>query len=114
MTIIIIIIIKVTCQEGDGDVKLFNADTERNVMHATMFSSPSKALCLSSLAAVGLLYHNYQLRDFTNYLLRSMTKGHNGFTHSQWTSLQSKEGGTLYTHKNKTMVRSTRFFFVFF
>lgn len=69
--------------------------------------SYSKALCLSSLQPLDfctLASDNsvsyYQLHLFTIKLFAQLyDKGHNGFTHSQCTSLQSKVEGTLYKKK---------------
>ncbi len=77
-------------------------------MHAIFFLF--KGTVSFQFAAVRLLYvdigksvANYQLHLCTIKLFAQLyDKGHNGFTHSQCTSLQSKVGGTLY---KKTMVR---------
>lgn len=69
-------------------------------MHATIFLF--KGTVSFQFAAVRLLYVGnsvayYQLHLFTIKLFAQLyDKGHNGFTHSQCTSLQSKVGGTLY------------------
>lgn len=83
-------------------------------MHATIFLF--KGTVSFQFAAVRLMYVSvgnsvayYQLHIFTikTNLTRLYDKGHNGFTHSQCTSLQSKIGETLY---KKKMVR-LKFFF---
>lgn len=79
--------------------------------------SYSKALCLSSLLlsdfctlASGISVAHYQLHLFTIKLFAQLyDKGHNGFTHSQCTSLQSKVEGMLYKKKDD----QTCFFFLF-
>lgn len=77
-------------------------------MHATIFFF--KGTVSFQFAAVRFPYvatENslvfYQLRVFTIRLISQLhDRGHNGFTHSQCTNLQSKEGETLYTNIFKT------------
>lgn len=76
-------------------------------MHATIFLF--KGTVSFHFAAVRLLYIGigncvvyYQLHLCTIKLFAQLyDKGHNGFTHSQCTSLQSKVGGTLYKKKKE-------------
>lgn len=85
-------------QQEYGDVKLFNRQTLRGMECMPPFSY-SKALCRSSLLlsdfctlASGALLVTISYDFFTIKLsARLYDKGHNGFTHSQCTSLQSKE-----------------------
>lgn len=75
------------------------ASGHREKWNARRLFSPSKGtvssftLYLSSAA-------DYQLHLFTQLLDRVYHKGHNGFTHSRCTSLQSNVGGTLYNNNN--------------
>ncbi len=81
-------------------------------MHAIIFLF--KGTVSFQFAAVRLLYVGnsvayYLLHLFTIKLFAQLyDKGHNGFTHSQCTSLQSKVEGTLYKKR-----RSDFFFFTF-
>lgn len=71
--------------------------------------SYSKALCLSSLQLLDVCtlalensVSHYQLHLFTIKLSDQLyDKGHNGFTHSQCTSLQSKVGEHCTIKKKK-------------
>lgn len=85
--------------------------------HATI--TYLKALCCSSwlpsdlcTLVSGTLSHsiNY-MASLWNYLLNSMTKGHNGFTHSQCTSLQSTVDRTLH---NKQNIKTWHLFILFY
>lgn len=75
------------------------ASGHREKWNAPRLFSPSKgtvssfSLFLSSAA-------DYQLHLFTQLLDPVYHKGHNGFTHSRCTSLQSNVGGTLYNNNN--------------
>ena len=71
-------------------------------MHATTFLF--KGTVSFQFAAVRLLYVGKFCRilsatSFHKLFPRLYDKGHNGFTHSQCTSLQSKVWGTLYKKK---------------
>ena len=106
-------------RQEEGDVKTFNGQTLRGMECMPSFFL-FKGTVSFQLAAVRLLYvdvrnSNYQLHLFTIKLFAQLyDKGHNGFTHSQCTSLQSKVGGTLYKEKMVRLVFSffyTLFFF---
>lgn len=80
--------------------------------------SYSKALCLSSLQLLDVCtlalensVSHYQLHLFTIKLSDQLyDKGHNGFTHSQCTSLQSKVGEHCTKKKKKKMVHNDSLF----
>lgn len=83
-------------QREDGDVKLFNGQTLRGMECMPPFSY-SKALCRSSLLlsdfctlALGLLSLTTSY-NFSQTICLILWQRTHGFTHSQCTSLQSKE-----------------------
>lgn len=95
-----------------GRCETFNGQTLRGMKCMPSFSY-SKALCLSSLllmdfwtSTLGLLFLPTTCLTI-KLSARLYDKGHNGFTHSQCTSLQSKVRGTLYKKDFQT------FFFLF-
>lgn len=87
--------------EVDGGKEAENVTSGHRKKRNARFS-PSKGTASS--------FSDYELHLFTQLLDRVYHKGHNGFTHSQCTSLQSNVGGTLYNNNNNDDDKKRRLF----